>query len=127
MLWRELKTEVEAILCVVGPLIQHGPGIDLACVVLAGQHAFARQHHLGGAGLKVGGGDALHQRLPALGAGAVVTMPALFLQRGQRRFRLQRIEGVVGRVQLLLQIVAGQPEVEAEADALAAAHQLDAG
>jgi len=46
---------------------------------------------------------------------------------GQRGFRAQRIEGGFGRLQFSVEIVVIQPEVEAQADALATAHQLDAG
>ncbi len=96
-------------------------------MVRTGQHALPRQYHLGSVCLKIGGGDALHQRLPLGGTGTILSLPGLLLQGGQRGFRAQGIEGGFGRPQFGLEVVFIQPEVEAETDALATAHQLDAG
>ncbi len=42
LLGGELKTEVEAVLGVAGPLVEHGPGIDIRIMVRTGQHALPR-------------------------------------------------------------------------------------
>ncbi|MND59352.1 hypothetical protein D3C80_505500 [compost metagenome] len=94
--------------------------------MLAGQHAFPGEHHLGGVGLKGGRRHPLYQGLPLGLARDILALPGAFLQWGQGGFRLQGVEGGLGRLQFGIQIAVGQPEVEAEADTLSPAHQLDA-